>query len=593
MPPLVRVDVTPDFGRMKREDPETDLPEWQRKQGIVLGDQRAAHAVVPGQDLILPLPAGRGKKTASLATAFAARRRTGAERDGDATLTLEVEDAGSWRKVVEISNSMASLLTGWIEVTAELSPPVDGKRARVRVSLADVPSPEQVECLVEPLRSLDARADARWNVLVFSVDTLRADHLGCYGYGRSTSPHIDAIAKESILFERVVAPAPWTLPSYGSFFTGCTPAVHRAGVNGDKEELFGTDRDASKKELEILRADLPTLAESLAAAGWATAGFQANSFLRAKNGVSKGFDRWVFYQYRSDFGLELATKWIESRKDRPWFCFLHVMDVHQPYAPPPPYDTKFSARSYTEVAGYPPSIDDLRQTAPDEGMRRLLVDQYDGAIASIDERIGAMLDRLREIGELDRTLVVIHSDHGEEFWEHGGYEHGHAEHEEILHVPLVIRMPGREHAGARVAARVRGIDVMPTLLAMLGLEPPKGIEGKSLVPLVEGKSEPPRECISEATLHGPREIKALTLGDERLTFRGPGPGILYDLAADSGETRDLRVQRSARGKEMETRLLRRHEILLESAVRAGTMHLSEAEKERIRALGYGGAGDEH
>jgi hypothetical protein len=132
---------------------------------------------------------------------------------------------------------------------------------------------------------------------------------------------------------------------------------------------------------------------------------------------------------------------------------------------------------------------------------------------------------------------------------------------------------------------------MPTLLAMLAW-PPTGIEeGKSLVP-------PSRASRSAARVHlggdaaRPARSRRL-IGDERLTFRGPGPGILYDLAADAGETRDLRVQRSARGKEMETRLLRRHGILLESAVRAGTMHLSEAEKERIRALGYGGAGDEH
>jgi arylsulfatase A-like enzyme/predicted transcriptional regulator len=562
-PPLVQVDVTPDFARLRREDPEAEVAEWRRTQGVVLGDQRAAHAVAPGQELLLPLPAGKG-----FATAFAARRRVGAERDGDAELVLEVQDGGGWRRVVEMKTDMSSLLTGWIEITAELSPPVDGKRARLRASVTNVSSPDQVEFLVEPLRSLEARTDARWNVLVFSVDTLRADHLGCYGYARDTSPRIDALAREGVLFRNVVAAAPWTLPSYGSFFTGCTPAVHRAGVNADKEERFGIDQDSSKKELEVMRPDLPTLAESLSAAGWATAGFQANSFLRAKNGVAKGFGRWVFYQYRSDFGVELATKWIESRKDRPWFCFVHVMDVHQPYGPPPPYDTKFSRRSWTEVDGYPPDIDELRRTPPDDETRQLLVDEYDGAIASIDARIGAFLDKLRDLGELDRTLVVIHSDHGEEFWEHGGYEHGHAQNEEVLHVPLVLRAP-KAGAAVEVAARVRGIDVMPTILELVGVEPPKGIEGKSLVPLIQGKTDGPRECVSEATLHGPREIKALTVGDERLVLRGIAPGVLYDLAKDPSEARDLRVERSARGKEMETRLLRRHEILLESAVRAG------------------------
>jgi len=463
----------------------------------------------------------------------------------------------------------------------------------VRATVTNAPEPEAIEILVEPLRALERRTDDRWNVLVFSVDTLRADHLGCYGYRRDTSPHVDALAKEGVLFERVVAPAPWTLPSYGSFFTGCSPAVHRAGVNTDKEERFGRDEDGSKKELEVLRDDLPTLAEALASKGWATAAFQANSFLRAKNGLARGFDRYVFYQYRSDFGADLALKWIEGRRSRPWFCFLHVMDVHQPYAPPKPYDTKFSEYSFEQVADYPPPIEELRAKEPEATTRKLLVDQYDGAIASVDERIGHVVDRLRELGELDRTLVVIHSDHGEEFWEHGGYEHGHAEHDEILHVPLVLRMPGKLPKGLRIGARVRGIDVMPTLIALVGIEPPTGIEGKSLLPLVEGKSESPRECISEATLHGPREIKALTLGSERLTLAGVPPGALFDLAADPRETEDLRAGRTARAKAMEDRLLRRHEILTESAVRASHLQLSEEDKKRLRDTGYAGAADQH
>ncbi len=594
-PPLVRVDVLPDFARMRKDDPEVEISEWRRKQGVVLGDLRSAHVIDTGA-LVLPLPArtGTGKRMRRFATAFAARRRTGTDRTGELKVSLEVEQKGTWTSICSISGSIAEPLERWIELEGDVEDgDALGPAARVQTSLKNVPDPEAIELLVEPLRALEPRTDDRRNVLVISVDTLRADHLGCYGYTRATSPRIDAIAKEGVLFEQVVAPAPWTLPSYGSFFTGCSPAMHRAGVNTDKEHRFGRDEDGTKKELEVLRSDLPTLAETLAAAGYATAGFQANSFLRAKNGLSRGFDRYVFYQYRSDFGADLATKWIEGHRGRPWFCFLHVMDVHQPYAPPPPYDTKFSKVSFEEVADYPPNIDELRAKKPDEATRKLLVDEYDGAIASVDERIGLVLDKLKQLGELDRTLVVIHSDHGEEFWEHGGYEHGHAEHEEVLHVPLVLRMPGKLPEGARIAPRVRGIDVMPTIVALLGIQPPSGIEGKSLLPLVEGKSESPRECISEATLHGAREIKALTSGSERLTLAGNVPGVLYDLAADPGETRDLRSDREERAKEMEERLLRRHEILARAAARGGTMQLTEEEKKRIRDLGYGGAGDEH
>jgi arylsulfatase A-like enzyme len=592
-PPIVRVDVTPNFGQVRKEDPEAEIAEWRRKKGVVLGDLRASHAVAPGAEILLPLPAGgTGKRT--LATAFAARRRAGTERTGDASITVEVEQKGSWRSILEYQGPIAPLLEGWVESRAEIADAAAlGPGARVRASVTNAPEPESIELLVEPVRALERRTDERWNVFVFSVDTLRADHLGCYGYARATSPHVDAIAKEGVLFEHVVAPAPWTLPSYGSFFTGCSPALHRAGVNTEKEERFGHDEDATKKELEALRSDLPTLAETLASAGYATAGFQANSFLRAKNGLARGFDRYVFYQYRSDFGAELAMRWIEDHRSRPWFCFLHVMDVHQPYSPPPPYDRKFSERSFEEVADYPPNIEALRAKEPDAATRKLLVDEYDGAIASVDDRIGQVLDKLRALGELDRTLVVIHSDHGEEFWEHGGYEHGHAEHEEILHVPLVLRMPGKLPKGARIAPRVRGIDVMPTVIALLGIRTPPGIEGKSLLPLVEGKSETPRECISEATLHGPREIKALTSGSERLSLAGTVPGVLYDLGADPGETKDLRAERTARAKEMEDRLLHRHEVLVEAAARGGKLQLSPEDIRLIEQLGYGGAAEQH
>ena len=592
-PPLVRHDVTPDFAKMRKEDPEVANPEWQRKKGVLLGDLRSAHAVAPEKECILPLPSAGRKGVRSLATAFAARRRSGAEREGDARITIEYEKAGSWHTFLQYTGPMSTLLSSWTEISAEFPDTGDvGVRARVRAGVSNAPAPEQIEFLVEPLRPVDGRKDDRWNVLVFSVDTLRADHLSCYGYARGTSPRIDALAREGVVFERIVAPAPWTLPSYGSLFTGCSPAVHRAGVNADKEGRFGTDEDASKKELEVMRSDLPTLAERLSAAGWATAGFQANSFLRAKNGLARGFDRWTFYQYRCEFGIDLALAWIEGRRNRPWLCFVHAMDVHQPYSPPPPYDTMFAERSYTEIEGYPPKIEDLRAKAPTDAMRKALLDQYDGSIASMDAQLGRMLDRLKELGELDRTLVVIHSDHGEEFWEHGGYEHGHTEHEELLHVPLVLRMPGRLPAGARVATRARGIDVMPTVLALVGLETPKETEGRSLIPLVEGKSEAPRECISEATLHGPREIKALTAGAERLAMRGIPPGVLFDLGPDPGERTDLRSERTARAKEMEERLLRRHEILARSTVRAGTMQLTEEDKKRLAEMGYGGAGDE-
>lgn len=580
-PPIVRVEVTPQFRVLEQQDPEANLSPWKRSQGVVLGDCRSAHVLQPGGELVLPAPAGATR----LATACAARLHSSSERGGHVRMTLEIgKTSARWE------GELADLLERWAEIELHLDEPTgSADRVRVRAELTGAARPESIEFLVEPLRA--AAKSSGPNVLVISIDTLRADHLSCYGYERKTSPRIDALASEGVLFEQVVAAAPWTLPSYGSLFTACTPAVHRAGVNAAHEELFGRDEDSPKEELEILRGDLPTLAEELSAAGFATAGFHANSFLRAKNGVDRGFDRWVFYQYHVSFGVDLALDWIDRCGGAPWFCFLHVMDVHQPYVPPPPFDRKFSDRSHAEVADYPPAIDGLRAKRPDDATVRLLVDEYDGAIAYADDEIGRLLDRLQAKGVLDRTLVVVHSDHGEEFWEHGGYEHGHTEYAELLRVPLILRWPGPLPAGRRVTPRVRLIDLMPTVLDLLRLPPAGGIEGRSLLPLLEGKAEAPRECISEATLHGRREIKALTVGPESFVLRGTGPGLLFDLAADPQEAKDLAAERRSRAQELEGRLRKRHEAILQSAVRARAMQLSDADRRRLREMGYTGAGD--
>jgi arylsulfatase A-like enzyme len=585
-PALVRVDVTPQFGVLGQQDPEANALPWKRAHGVVLGDCRSAHALQPGVELLLPIPAGAAK----LATACAARLRSSTEREGQVRIAMEIESAGRWNRVGGWEGDLARLLDGWTEIELPLDAPTGAAgRLRVRAELTGAAKPDGVEVLVQPLRALAAPPKTPRvlpNVLVISIDTLRADHLSCYGYARPTSPRIDALAKEGVLFEHVVAAAPWTLPSYGSLFTACTPAVHRAGVNAAHEDRFGRDEDTSKEQLEILRTDLPTLAEQLGAGGFASAGFQANSFLRAKNGVDRGFDRWVFYQYHAPVGVDLALDWIESHAGAPWFCFLHIMDVHQPYVPPPPFDRKFSERSFTDVEGYPPAIDSLRAKRPDDATVRLLVDEYDGAIAYTDQEVGRLLDRLQAQGLLDSTLVVVHADHGEEFWEHGGYEHGHTEYTELLSVPLILRLPGKVPAGKRVASRVRLIDLMPTVLDLLHLPPAPGIEGRSLLPLVEGRSEPARECISEATLHGPREIKALTVGADASILRGGAAGLFFDLAADPAETKDLSIERRSRAQELEERLLKRHEIILRSAVRAHAMQLTDADRKRLREMGY-------
>jgi arylsulfatase A-like enzyme len=374
----------------------------------------------------------------------------------------------------------------------------------------------------------------RPDVVLYLVDTLRADHLGAYGYARPTSPRIDAFARDATLFANALAQSSWTKPAVASLFTGLLPQAHRINP-----------RAAAIPE------GLPVLPQILRAAGYATFGVVANGNVSGTFGFARGFDAYEQLRegttreihQRSDRVNEVAFALLADRpQDRPFFLYVHTADPHWPYTPP----ERERARLAAEVApgaGYAASLSVAGRPAPE--LRRQVVWLYDAEIAFNDESFGQLLEKLHELGVGAGALVILVSDHGEGFDEHGSFRHGKTLFSEEIRIPLVIRFPGGVGRGRVVDAVARQVDLLPTILDVVGLPIPPGLAGRSLLPAALAAEPYPETDATFAYLdRGGRVVEAaIEDGRKLIRFRVEGrgaPGIgLFDLASDPGETRDL------------------------------------------------------
>lgn len=380
------------------------------------------------------------------------------------------------------------------------------------------------------------------NVVIVAVDSLRPDHLGCYGYGKPTSPEIDGLAARGILFERVIGQASWTTPSFGTILTGLYPSQHGALALNN-----------------MMRQTVPTLATVLKAGGYATAGFVNAPALSPDYGFARGFDSYDIAEPEARGAArttEEALAWIARTDARPFFLFLHYFDAHLPYSPPSGYD-RFLDPGYRGAVG---SSFDPDRLAPNR--ETLLADMgtwsaadwdrvkalYDGEIRFTDDAIGTLIRGLEARGLKGNTLIVFLSDHGQEFFEHGAYGHGHSLYGEVLSVPLVISMAGRLPEGVRVREQVRLVDVVPTILDILGREEMPDLEGVSLLPLTRGEGLaaarkgmvlPPQVAFAEGVRLG-GELKALTTASTKVIHEvASGRTLAFDLLEDPEEQRVL------------------------------------------------------
>ncbi len=417
------------------------------------------------------------------------------------------------------------------------------------------------------------------NVVLISIDTLRADHLGCYGYGPPTSPNVDRWSREAVVFEHAFSQAPSTLPSHASIFTSMLPSHHGA--------LYSVGRPLPDRAT--------TMAELLQAQGYETAGFHGAGQVSDEFGMGQGFDQYVAVQGRFRNVVEEAVKWLDQRSAAPFFLFLHTYEVHHPYTPDPEYLELFDSGYDGELPGHI-MVDDLRringdaspQLEIDEADLRHIVATYDAEIRSMDDGFGQFVTALAKRGLRESTLLIFTSDHGEEFNEHGrvGW-HSHSLYDELLWVPLVIRFPGGVYAGRRVDDLVRLLDVAPTVLDVLALPAAPTFEGLSVRTLFDTDT-PPRVAISQQDTKYAPPVSSLRTLDwklyEEIVVRRLYRDRLFDLRADPGEQHNVLATNLGLAWRLTARL-REIEALL-PAMDGRPAELSAQTIERLRALGY-------
>jgi arylsulfatase A-like enzyme len=372
-------------------------------------------------------------------------------------------------------------------------------------------------------------------VVVYLVDTLRADHTTPYGYARDTTPELQRFAADAVVFEQAISHASWTKPAVASLLTSLLPGRHRAVQLRDQ-----------------LDPGHVTLAEMMEAKGYATGAAVANSVIYGQGtNFEQGFDVYAGLHGEGDRPSKLveaagvvdaALRFLDTRRGFPTFLYVHTMDPHVPYAPPPPFDRKYEPHPTPDH----PAVDP-RSDYKEPRDRERMIAQYDGDVAYGDQEFGRFVRELRARGLYDRALIVFTADHGEEFLDHGQWTHGKSVFDELVHVPLVVKFPGREGAGTRVAQQVQLVDIVPTALQSQGLpvpEPPH-IAGRPLQALLRGPApEPP--AVSEISHRGFVAHGMRTSRDKYVRRFSPEDDELYfDLAHDPGEKRN-RVDEASR-----------------------------------------------
>ena len=432
------------------------------------------------------------------------------------------------------------------------------------------------------------------NVILIGVDTLRADRLSCYGYAASQTPNIDALAAGGVRYADMTAQASWTKPSFATILTSLYPSSHTAIGKPDR-----------------LPQAVTTLAEALAAGGYHTGGIVNNVSISPAFGFEQGFAYfkylspsylfgagesasqlglyqglrrvWArvtggriyprnFYQDASVVNRE-AIQWLTDNKGTRFFLFVHYMDPHDPY-----FEHPYNGRGYARAGNQ----------NPDPALAPTFSGLYDGEVRYLDEYLGALFDWLKAVGLYDNALIVLTSDHGEEFQEHGGWWHGQTLYQEQIAVPLVVKYPGGARAGTVVTDLVRSLDVAPTVLDASGLPVPDTMLGLSLW----SDSEPPDSVFAEEDLEGNR-VYAVRSGEWKFIRanagnpRGLPTESLYNLTGDPGEQQPLDL--SAAGQTLEPLRTLLHDLLAEAlqhAVAGEAGELDSAVWQKLHDLGY-------
>jgi choline-sulfatase len=429
------------------------------------------------------------------------------------------------------------------------------------------------------------------NVVVLVIDTLRADKLRPFNpQTRVKAPTIDQLAVEGVVFELAQAPENWTKPSVASILTGLHPQTHQ-----------------QKTADAALPSSAELLSEHLKGQGFATGGFIANGYVSDRFGFDQGWDDYTNYireekSTEAKDVFEEAGNWIEAHKDGRFFAYIQTIDPHVPYDPPGEYLAMYDSSEYAGQIK-PRMTGDLLEKAKrnppqvvfDARDKQRLEALHDGEITKHDHFFGAFLERLDALGLSDDTLIVVTADHGEEFEDHGSWGHGHSVYQELLHVPLMFRLPSRLPAGTRVDAAVSTLDVAATVTELLGVPGMAQNEGHELVGLMLGEA-PSRPSVAFSDFQDDRRV--ITTGRWKLVLRANLTSTMFDLVADPLEKVELDVSAFPVGRRYSRMLLGQflgatsRGDWLSAEQKGGTQlqrenaEMDDTIRDQLRALGY-------
>ncbi len=423
------------------------------------------------------------------------------------------------------------------------------------------------------------------NVIVILIDALRSDHLGCYGYKLPTSPAMDKLARESLLFRHSFSQSTHTKPSISSLFTSLYPSQHNV--------MLGNRHDASGRFYsDVLDDSLKTLAEFLHGAGFNAAGFLEQGQLHSYMGFSQGFTYYNSYlkgarEINGDF-----FRWLPENKHRKFFAYLHYLDVHAPYAPSERYKKMFVKQKSDHII--PSQVADWRKfkrqfDAIKDELTEADIDQlkalYDAEIRELDDQLAVLFERLKEAGVYDKSLIILTADHGDSFMEHGEIDHGTTLYEEVLRVPLMVRFPGGRYAGVS-DVNAETIDLLPTILDFFNIDAKEDtLMGQSLLAVVDSsRTFAERPVFSERL-----QLLSLREGNYKFIYNtNEEKGQLYDLSTDPGEHANLydRAEDRQVAQRLQKKLLAWHDRVKRARRTSGSVPLDKSTIEKLKGLGY-------
>jgi arylsulfatase A-like enzyme len=427
----------------------------------------------------------------------------------------------------------------------------------------------------------------RPDIILVTIDALRADHVSGYGYARLTSPLIDQFSRGAVVFTDAIAQAPYTKASVASLMTGLYPSAHKTvTASASFAETMTGHLTTAPILTDVLPSNVTTLAEALHSGGYRTLGFTANPFLISDFGFARGFDTFAFFPgpdfASADHVVDDVIDRVDAVDPRPMFLWVHLMEPHSPYTPPPSGKGTFPLRGQPEPIASTVSIPDWLLPGSPRDLREY-VDRYDEEIAAVDVAVDRLLRQLHGVRGTDNAVVVVTADHGEQFLDHGGWEHSSTLYDELIHVPLVIKAP-RATPGV-MKAQVQVMDLFPTLLEYADVPVPAGTAGHSLIAALHGANEG-RPAYSEIA----NAQYAVRIDGWKLIESADGSRQLFALREDPHEQHDVAASASTRADALERLLYRNLAASIDRGrtISTDTVPISPNVLQRLRAVGYFG-----